>query len=166
MTYFPNIKSDELIKKLSKSWSTTYILCIIYFYLFTQTFHCSCTYLHTACVLSSNMFNQFLQLCNNKFINQASISSICKHGEYLFIPHVGFWLIINLTETNCFEKQLFLHLSSLFILSKSESWTVKKAEHRRIDAFELWCWRILLRVPCTAKRSNQSILKDINPGCS
>ena len=47
-----------------------------------------------------------------------------------------------------------------------ESWTVKKAEHRRIDAFELWCWRRLLRVPLTAKRSNQSILKEISPGCS
>ena len=47
-----------------------------------------------------------------------------------------------------------------------ESWTVKKAEHRRIDAFELWCWRRLLRVPCTARRSNQSILKEISPGCS
>ena len=47
-----------------------------------------------------------------------------------------------------------------------ESWTVKKAEHRRIDAFELWCWIRLLRVPWTANRSNQSILKEISPGCS
>ena len=47
-----------------------------------------------------------------------------------------------------------------------ESWTVKKAEHRRIDAFELWCWRRLLRVPWTARRSNQSIQKEISPGCS
>ena len=47
-----------------------------------------------------------------------------------------------------------------------ESWTVKKAERRRIDAFELWCWRRLLRVPWTASRSNQSILKEISPGCS
>ena len=47
-----------------------------------------------------------------------------------------------------------------------ESWTVKKAEHRRIDAFELWCWRRLLRVPWTTRRSNQSILKKISPGCS
>ena len=47
-----------------------------------------------------------------------------------------------------------------------ESWTVKKAEHQRIDAFELWCWRRLLRVPWTARRSNQSILKEINPRCS
>ena len=47
-----------------------------------------------------------------------------------------------------------------------ESWTVKKVEHRKIDAFELWCWRRLLRVPWTAGRSNQSILKEISPGCS
>ena len=47
-----------------------------------------------------------------------------------------------------------------------ESWTMKKAEHWRIDAFELWCWRRLLRVPWTARRSNQSILKEISPGCS
>ena len=47
-----------------------------------------------------------------------------------------------------------------------ESWTINKAEHQRIDAFELWCWRRLLRVTWTAKRSNQSILKEISPGCS
>ena len=47
-----------------------------------------------------------------------------------------------------------------------ESWTIKKAERRRIDAFELWCWRRLLRVPWTARRSNRSILKEISPGCS
>ena len=47
-----------------------------------------------------------------------------------------------------------------------ESWTIKKAERRRIDAFELWCWRRLLRVPWTARRSNQSILKEMSPGCS
>ena len=47
-----------------------------------------------------------------------------------------------------------------------ESWTIKKAEHQRIDAFELWCWRRLLRVPWTAMRSSQSILKEIDPGCS
>ena len=52
------------------------------------------------------------------------------------------------------------------VMYGSESWTVKKAEHQRIDAFELWCWRRLLRVPWTARRSNQSILKNISPGCS
>ena len=52
------------------------------------------------------------------------------------------------------------------VMNGCESWTVKKAEHQRIDAFELWCWRRLLRVPWTARRSNQSILKEISPGCS
>ena len=49
------------------------------------------------------------------------------------------------------------------VMYRCESWTVKKAEHQRVDAFELWCWRRLLRVPWTARRSNQSILKEINP---
>ena len=52
------------------------------------------------------------------------------------------------------------------VLYGCESWTIKKAECRRIDAFELWCWRRLLRVPWTSRRSNQSILKEISPGCS
>ena len=52
------------------------------------------------------------------------------------------------------------------VMCGCESWTVKKAEHRKLDAFELWCWRRLLRVPWTARRSNQSILKEISPGCS
>ena len=52
------------------------------------------------------------------------------------------------------------------VMYRRESWTGKKAERRRIDAFELWCWRRLLRVPWTARRSNQSILKEISPGCS
>ena len=52
------------------------------------------------------------------------------------------------------------------VMDGCESWTVKKAEHQRIDAFELWCWRRLLRTPWTARRSNQSIQKEISPGCS
>ena len=52
------------------------------------------------------------------------------------------------------------------VMSGCESWTVKKAEHSKIYAFELWCWRRLLRVPWTARRSNHSILKEISPGCS
>ena len=52
------------------------------------------------------------------------------------------------------------------VMYECESWTVKKAEHQRIDAFEVWCWRRLLRVPWTARRSNKSILKEISPGCS
>ena len=54
----------------------------------------------------------------------------------------------------------------LVVMYGCESWTVKKAEHWRINAFELWCWRRLLRVPWTARRSNQSILKEVSPGCS
>ena len=52
------------------------------------------------------------------------------------------------------------------VMYECESWAIKKAEHRRIDAFELWCWRRLLRVPWTARTSNQSIVKEISPGCS
>ena len=52
------------------------------------------------------------------------------------------------------------------VMHGCESWTIKKAEHQRIDGFELWCWRRLLRVPWTARKSNQSILKEISPGCS
>ena len=54
----------------------------------------------------------------------------------------------------------------LVVMHGCESWTVKKAERQRIDVFELWCWRRFLRVPWTARRSNQSILKEISPGCS
>ena len=54
----------------------------------------------------------------------------------------------------------------LVVMYRCQSWTIKKAECRRIDAFELWCWRRHLRVPWTARRSNQSILKGISPGCS
>ena len=52
------------------------------------------------------------------------------------------------------------------VMCGCESWTIKKADHQRIDAFELWCWRTLLRVPWTARKSNQLILKEINPGYS
>ena len=64
--------------------------------------------------------------------------------------------------------KLHLHKAMVFpvVIYGFESWTIKKAEHQRIDVFELWCWRRLLRVPWTARRSNQSILKEISPGCS
>ena len=64
------------------------------------------------------------------------------------------------------KVQLVKALVFPVVMYGCESWTVKKAERRRIDAFELWCWRRLLRVPWTARRSNQSILKEINPGIS
>ena len=60
----------------------------------------------------------------------------------------------------------FFSLKNFFLMYGCESWTIKKAEHRRIDAFELWCWRRLLRVSWTTRRSNHYILKEISPGCS
>ena len=69
---------------------------------------------------------------------------------------------ITLPTKVCLAKAVFLPV----VMYGCESWTVKKAEHRRIDAFELWCWRIPLRVPWSARRSNQSILKEIGPGSS
>ena len=62
----------------------------------------------------------------------------------------------------CIDKAMFFPV----VMYGCESWTIKKAEHQKIDTFELWCWRRLLRVPWTARRSNQSILKEISPGCS
>ena len=69
---------------------------------------------------------------------------------------------ITLSTKICLVKAMAFPL----VMYGCESWTIKKAERRRIDAFELWCWRRLLRVPWTASRSNQSILKEISPGCS
>ena len=69
---------------------------------------------------------------------------------------------ISLTTKVCLVKPMVFPV----VIYECESWTIKKAEHQRIDAFELWCWRRLLRVPWTASRSNQSILKEISPGCS
>ena len=69
---------------------------------------------------------------------------------------------ITLSTEVCLVKAMVFPV----VMYGCESWTIKKAERRRIDAFELWCWRRLLRVPWTARRSNQSILKEISPGCS
>ena len=69
---------------------------------------------------------------------------------------------ITLSSKVCLVKAMVF----LVVMYGCESWTIRKAEHRRIDAFELWCWRRLLRVSWTARRSNQSILKEVSPGCS
>ena len=70
--------------------------------------------------------------------------------------------VITLPTKVCLVKAMVFPV----VMYGCESWTVKKAEYRRIDAFELWCWRRLLRVPWTARRSNQFILKEMSPGCS
>jgi len=81
--------------------------------------------------------------------------------------HCRWWLQIKSRDITLPTK---VHLVKAMVfpvvMYGCESWTVKKAGHQRIDAFELWCWRRLLRVPWTARRSNQSILKEISPGCS
>ena len=82
--------------------------------------------------------------------NITNLDSILKSREITFLTKV------RLVKTMVFSVVMY----------GCKSWTIKKAEHWRIDAFELWCWRRLLRVPWTAKRSNQSILKEISPGCS
>ena len=69
---------------------------------------------------------------------------------------------ITFTTKACLVKAMVFPV----VMYGCERWTIKKAEHGRMDAFELWCWRRLLRVPWTARRSNQSILKEISPGCS
>ena len=78
------------------------------------------------------------------------LDSILKSGDIILPTKV------------CLGKAMFFPV----VMYGCESWTVKKAERQRIDDFELWCWRRLLRVPWTARRSNQSILKEMSPGCS
>ena len=72
------------------------------------------------------------------------------------------------SRTITLPRKVYLGKAMVFpvVMYGCESWTVEKAEHQRIGAFELWCWGRLLRVPWTARRSNQSILKQISPGCS
>ena len=81
-------------------------------------------------------------------------------------PFWGMPSIFSQEDINTFT--FMYHQAMVFpvVMYGCESWTVKKAEHQRIDAFELWCWRRLLRVPRTARSSNQSILKEISPKCS
>ena len=81
-----------------------------------------------------------------------------------WMPWSSFFECCNITLPTkfCLVKAMIFAV----VMYRSGSWTIKKAEHRRIDAFELWCWRRLLKVLWTARRSNQSILKEISPGCS
>jgi len=83
-------------------------------------------------------------------ILEPNLDSILKSGD------------ITLPTKVCLVKAIVFPV----VMYGCESWTIKKVERQRIDAFKLWCWRRLLRVPWTAKRSNQSILKEISPGCS
>ena len=88
-------------------------------------------------------------LCGRKVMT--NLDSRLKNRESLLLP----------TKVHLVKALLFPG-----VMYGCESWTIKKAEHQRIDAFQLWCWRRLLRVPWTTRRSNQAILKEISPGCS
>ena len=111
--------------------------------------------MYSHCFLFCNFprtFQKYQNICRHLLLGRkvmSNLDSIFKSRD------------ITLPTKVCLVKAIFL-----VVMYGCESWTVKKAEHRRIDAFELWCWRRLLRVPQTARRSNQSILKEISPGCS
>ena len=91
-----------------------------------------------------------------------ALSSVLRTLRAKKLQAVGYWGCFPYLEKVCLVKAMVFPV----VMYEGESWTVKKAERRRIDAFELWCWRRLLRVPWTARRSNQSILKEISPACS
>ena len=104
--------------------------------------------------------------------SKITVDSDCSH-EIKRCLLLGRKAVINLdcvleNRDTTFLTKVYLVKAMVFpvVMYGCESWTIKKAEHWRIDAFELWCWRRLLRVPWTARRSNQSILKEINPECS
>ena len=84
-----------------------------------------------------------------------NLDSVFKSRDITLLTKVHIWTIYTLTKVKAMVFPVVMH--------GCESWTVKKAEHQRIDAFELWCWRRLLKVPWTERRSNQSILSEINP---
>ena len=109
---------------------------------------------------------KFLSLSFLPFMGSL-LSSWCKNWHlhwYSFFPHL--YLLYRYWVLHSSKIHLVKAMVFSVVMYGCESWTVKKAEHRRIDAFELWCWRRLLRVPWTARRSNQSILKEVSTGCS
>ena len=106
------------------------------------------------------MFLGFIERSQGAMIS----CNILFSAKYLLDACVHSYLHIFLFNSH--NNQVIVTILIPVVMYECESWTVKKAEHQRIDAFELWCWRRLLRVPWTARRSNQSILKEISPGCS
>ena len=106
---------------------------------------------------------------NNQGTNKLKDIIQSQRVDHIWMPFKSLWgknFMKQLHMWTLTETLKLLHDYCSFLRCNSESWTVKKAEHQRIDAFELWCWRRLLRVPWTARRSNQSIRKEISPGIS
>ena len=103
--------------------------------------------------------------------SQITADGDCSHEikRYLLLGRKGMTNLDSILKRDTtLSTKIYLVKAMVFpvVMHGCESWTIKKLEHRRIDAFELWCWRRLLRVPWPARRSNQSILKEISPGCS
>ena len=103
--------------------------------------------------------------------SQITADGDCSHGikRHLLLGRIPMTNLDGILKSRDITLPTEVHLVKaivfLLVMYGCESWTIKKAERQRIDAFELWCWRRLLRVPWTARRSNQSILKEIHPGC-
>ena len=104
--------------------------------------------------------------------SKITVDSDCSHEikRHVFLERKAMTNLHSVLKSRDITLSTKVHLVKAMVfpvvMYECESWTIKKAEGQRIDAFELWCWRRLLRVPWTAKRSNQSILKEICPGCS
>ena len=105
-----------------------------------------------------------------KEINKGEICNILEIKRHLLLGRKVMANLDSILKSRDITLPTKIHLVKavifLEVMYGCESWTIKKAEYRRIDAFELWCWRRLLRVPWTARRSNQFILKEISPWCS
>ena len=104
--------------------------------------------------------------CSDAQINNPLLSWFCGLPEQTSKVQRGCFLVITNFSTCLWWLRLVKAMVFPVVMYGCESWTITRAECRRIDAFELWCWRRLLRVPWTARRSNQSILKETSPGCS
>ena len=109
----------------------------------------------------STFFNLSLNLAIRSSWSEPQSAPGLIFADCIELLHLSFSIITLPTKVCLVKAMVFPE-----VMYGCESWTINKAEHRRIDTFELWCWRRLLRVPQTARRSNQSILKEISPECS
>ena len=141
-----NFRLANIYCVLTMSKTTSYTISIVATVL-SHTLGCVCV-----CACAWACAQSYLTVCNPMDCNLPGLLS----------PS-GISQAITLEQAVISYSRVFTILSYLY---GCESWTIKKAERQRIDAFELWCWRRLLRVPWTARRSNQSILREISPGCS
>ena len=129
---------------------------------------------HLAPSLHGKYIGRQWKQCQTLFLggSKITIDGDCSHEikRYLLLGRKVITNLDSILKSRDITLPTKVHLVKAMVfpvvMYGCESWTMKKAEHRRIDAFELWCWRRLLKVPGTARRSSQSILKEISPGCS